>query len=225
MLIQAAGNESLSLSYPDLEGDPVGIFYSRLLNRLEPKQMTNLILAINLKPTNEIMSSSNTPGSSISILRNSLSAQGSQVYWLDEAGDEYLPIQDGGTSSAAPEITGAAALIRSYKPHFSPILVKACLLHSGVREFMIYGDDGKPREWIYENKPKEELNVLQRLYSFEKYGMGILNVKSAYVFSDILEAHLTDLKEKNIETPLTFEIYESLRGKLAERFNSNLNTL
>ncbi len=225
VLIKSAGNEGLSLSVPDLKGDPAGILFSKLLNKLDSKQMTNLILAINLKPTNEVMLSSNTPGSLINIFRNSLSTQGSGVYWLDEAGDEYLPIQDGGTSSAAPEITGAAALVRSYKPHFSPILIKACLLHSGVREFMIYGDDGKPRQWIYESKPKEGLNMPQIQYSFEKYGMGILNVKSACIFSGILDTYLADLKEKNIETPLSFEIYESLRGKLTEKLNSNLNTL
>lgn len=214
VLIQAAGNEGLSLSSPDPSGEPSGIVYSKLLNRLEPEQLSNLILALNLNPDNTLASSSNTPGYSSKIFQNSLCAQGSRTFWLDEMGHDYIPVIDGGTSSAAPIITGAAAVLKSYKPHFSPIQIKNCFLHSALREFMLYNDHNKTNTHVYECVPKPDTEVRQIPFSFSDYGMGILNLKSAFIYADILDTYLAERIAQKNEAPLTFEEYEILRKNL-----------
>lgn len=222
VLIKSAGNEGASLSDSESTEDIAGKVFSILLNRLEPNQLTNLILAVNLNPTNTVSDSSNTPGARDTIYRHTLSAQGSETFWLDEAGQHYRPIQNGGTSSAAPVVTGAAILLQSYKRAFSPVLIKACLLHSAQREFPIYGEDGVVNRGVYETAPSatwKQKELPQEQYSFSKYGMGILNVKSAFAYADLLEPYLT-LRDGG--TPVTFEEFESLRKKLPTRSTQNL---
>ncbi len=217
VLIKSAGNEGASLDNPASTEDIAGKVFSRLLNRLKPEETTNLILAVNLDPTNEVAKSSNTPGTSSYIYRMTISAQGSKTFWLDETGHDHRPLQDGGTSSAAPIATGAALLLQSYKPAFSPVLVKACLLHSAQREFPIYGEDGIVTRGVYETTPSlrwTQENLLQEQYSFSKYGMGILNIRAAFQYADLLERHLS-LREGN--TSVTFEELEDLRKRLPVR--------
>lgn len=217
VLIKSAGNERASLSYPESTEDITGKVFAKLLNRLKPEQVTNLILAVNLRPTNMVSDSSNTPGGRDMIYRNTISAQGSETFWLDETGHHYRSIQDGGTSSAAPIVTGAALLLQSYKPAFSPVLVKACLLHSAHREFPIYSEDRIIKSGIYETTRSatwEQENLPQEQYSFSKYGMGILNVKAAFEYADLLEEHLA---RREGTAPMTFEEFESLRERLPVR--------
>lgn len=211
VLIQAAGNEQAVLSDPDSTEDISGKVYAALLNRVEPEKFVNLILAINIKPNNQISDSSNMPGHQVKIQRNALSAQGCGTFWLDETGHRHRPLSDGGTSSAAPIITGAAVLLQSYKPDFSPVLIKECLLHSALREFPVYGDDETLKHVVYESSSQK---LTDEKYSFAKYGMGILNVPRALAYADLLEGHL---KTRTEESPMTFEEFESLRVKLPLR--------
>lgn len=214
VFVKSAGNESASLSNAESTEDIAGKVFSALLNRLEPNQLTNLILAVNLCPTNAVSDSSNTPGFFDKIYRHTISAQGSKTFWLDEIGHHYRPLQDGGTSSAAPIITGAALLVQGYKPDFSPILVKACLLHSAWREFPIYGEDGNIKRGIYETMPSAtwaKEGLPQEQFAFSNYGMGILNVKTAFEYADLLETYLG---LRGNDAPVTFEEFENLRERL-----------
>lgn len=211
--MQAAGNEACSLSNPAPQTNPEGLVYSKLLARLAPEKFSNLILSLNLKPNNTLSKSSNTPGSHKILYQNSLAAQGSQTFWLDETG-EYLPVKKGGTSSAAPVITGACAVLQSYKPHFSPVLIKNCLLHSALRDFMIYDKQGYVVSLIYDTSPTAT-SLLQKPYDFQTYGMGILNLKAAVAYADLLDAHLQTAPSSSSQEPsLSFEAYESLRPLL-----------
>ncbi len=134
---------------------------------------------------------------------------------MDETGNRHRPLTDGGTSSAAPIITGAALLLQSYKPDFSPVLIRASLLHSALREFPVYGDDESVQRYVCETctsrKGREDHTTL---FSFVKYGMGILNVPRVLAYADLLEGHL---KTRTEESPMTFEEFESLRLKLPLR--------
>lgn len=213
VLVKSAGNEGLSLSNPDLEGDPSGIFFSKLLKRLKPEEMNNVILAVNLTQGNAVSDTSNTLGYDQMIFQNALSTQGSSTYWLDETGNEYFPLKDGGTSSAAPIITGAGALLKSYKPNLSPIEIKKCLLHSAIRDFEVQDEKGNVMKWIYESEPmNDKINPVQ--FNFAEYGMGILNMRSAFKYADILDVHLSDQQSQKVEAPMTFEEYEGLRNGL-----------
>ena len=209
VLVQAAGNESLDLSNP-VEGDQQrGIFFSRLLNRLAPEQLSNLILAVNLKPTFDVSDSSNTPGSAPNIYKNTLSAQGSMTHWLEETGQAYIPVKDGGTSSAAPIITAAGVLLKSYKPHFTPRMIKDCLLHSALREFTITSEKGDV--YVYESEPKAEGMRDQKYFSHETYGMGILDIKRAMQFANRLERFITKKYGDFVPQALSYDEYETLR--------------
>lgn len=217
VIVKSAGNESTSLSNPNLKGDLVGIVFSKLLNRLTAEQQSNLILAVNLTPRNLVAESSNTPGYKETLYRHFICAQGSDTFWLDETGNNHLPMKDGGTSSSAPVITGAALLLQSYKPRFSAVLIKACLLHSALREFMMHDEEYKPVSWVYESKPNsqfQEDNFSQRQFAFSTYGMGILNIQSAFQYADVLEAYLNTREKQMPETLPTFEEFENLRQKL-----------
>ena len=208
VLVQAAGNDSLNLSDPVAGDQPRGIFYSKLLKRLTPEQLSNLILAVNLKPTLDVSDSSNTPGLTPNIYRNTLSAQGSMTHWLEETGQHYIPIKDGGTSSAAPIITAAGVLLKSYKPHFTARMIKDCLLHSARREFTVTSEKGDV--YVYENEPKAEI-VNQRRFSHETYGMGVLDVKRAMQFANRLERFITKKYGDFVSQALSYDEYETLR--------------
>ena len=219
VIVQAAGNESVDLSDPVPGDQPRGIFFSKLAKRLTPDQWGNFILAVNLKPTLGVSDSSNTPGSKPNIYRNTLSAQGSMTHWLDETGQDYIPVKDGGTSSAAPIITAAGVLLKSYKPHFTAKMVKDCLLHSARREFTVKSKTGDV--YVYEHAPKKEIEgqddvMRQKHFSHDTYGMGILDVERAMKFADRLERLITE--EYGRFEPhvfLSYDDYEVLRSEMS----------
>ncbi len=211
VLVKSAGNESLNLSDPVAGDQPRGIFFSKLLKRLTPEQLSNLILAVNLKPTLDVSDSSNTPGFTPNIYRNTLSAQGSMTHWLEETGRDYIPIKDGGTSSAAPIITAAGVLLKSYKPHFTAQMIKDCLLHSARREFTITSEKGDI--YVYEHEPKAEGVKNQKHFNHETYGMGILDIKRAMMFANRLERFITKKYGDFMPITLSYDEYEALRFK------------
>jgi len=87
---------------------------------------------------------------------------------------EYKILQ--GTSMAAPEVTGVAALVRSYYPQLSASQVKHILMNSGTKvdlEVIIPGGDGK-------KVPFGELSVSGRIlnaYNALKMADGMVNGK------------------------------------------------
>jgi len=190
LLIQAAGNEGISLSHAfSSSGDPSGIFYATILQSLPEEKLSNVILALNIRSEGILDPSSNTPGYQTKIGRNSLCAQGTNTLWIDETGAAYRRVAGGGTSSAAPLITGAAALLKNYKPDFTPVQIKKCLLHSARRAF----------------------DVPEALYSMETHGMGVLHIPGALSYADALESHLA---RRGASAAMTFEEYEDLRSSL-----------
>ncbi|MCA0370131.1 MAG: S8 family serine peptidase [Proteobacteria bacterium] len=211
VLIQAAGNQMCDLSHPAPNADPIGIVCVRLLEKLSPADFENLILAVNVNAHGRVADSSNIPGRNEHFWRNTLGAQGCATYWVDETGNSYRPLKDGGTSSAAPLITAAAALVQSYKPDFSPVMVKKCLLHSAVRDFLAPAHKGEREEWVYETHQNPAFEA-QRRFDSRYYGMGILNVTKALRFADRLEETL------NSRAPgapaMTFESFEALRERV-----------
>lgn len=210
VLIQAAGNDTCDLSNPAPNAAPAGIMSARLLEKLSPADFENLILAVNVNAHGRVADSSNIPGRNEHFWRNTLGAQGCATYWVDETGHAYRPLKDGGTSSAAPLITAAAALVQSYKPDFSPVMVKKCLLHSAVRDFLAPAHKGEREEWVYETHPNPAFEA-QRRFDSRYYGMGVLNVTRALIFADRLEE---TLKSRAPGAPaMTFEAFEALRER------------
>ncbi len=120
LIVNAAGNESIDLDggdtvYPNDQLDNVTEFANNVIT----------IGALNYKYGGKLVASfSNYGKSNVDIF-----APGVKI-WSTIPGSEYEFLQ--GTSMAAPNVAGVAAMLRSYYPQFSAAQIKDIIMQTGV---------------------------------------------------------------------------------------------
>ena len=201
---------------------------------MEDEFLDQSILVMNINRENELARSSNRPDHTVkesiqTILRNignddeqlvdqrlqkiqaaSLCALGTNV-WSAGANDSYRLAS--GTSMAAPQVAGVAALIEGMHPDFSVKEMRGCLLNSASREFVI----GTGEDALYVvDKPQEQIDALnkknsvsQKYIAFDpgQYGKGILCGETALKYAEFKSANrsasIEELVLKLMEWKLT----------------------
>ena len=120
LIVNAAGNEGVDLDngdtvYPNDQLDNVTEFADNVIS----------VGALNDIYGGKLVASfSNYGKSNVDVF-----APGVQI-WSTVPGNEYRFLQ--GTSMAAPEVAGVAAMLRSYYPQFSAAQIKQIIMQTGV---------------------------------------------------------------------------------------------
>ncbi|MCC4212216.1 S8 family peptidase [Leeuwenhoekiella parthenopeia] len=120
LIVNAAGNESI-----DLDGGDTVYPNDQLDNVTEFADNVITVGALNYKYSGKLVASfSNYGKSNVDVF-----APGVQI-WSTVPGNEYEFLQ--GTSMAAPNVAGVAAMLRSYYPQFSAAQIKQIIMQSGI---------------------------------------------------------------------------------------------
>ncbi|QBA65353.1 S8 family peptidase [Muriicola soli] len=160
LIVHAAGNDGLDMDKPTNEG------YPNDHKNSESEYADNLITvgAINDTYGSEMVASFSNYGSN----NVDVFAPGGSVY-STIPGSEYK--FEGGTSMAAPAVSGVAALIRSYYPRLSAAEVKKILMDSGLStklEVVVAGDPGKARAFDKMSRSGKIVNAYNALIMAQK---------------------------------------------------------
>jgi len=213
LVIKASGNDGSPLDLPRL--DPSRYADQNFLTDLPADQKGRMILTGNLEAGNVPAPSSNWPGNNPSLQDHFLWTLGSDVLSLtgiDRVGEMT------GTSMSAPVVTGAAALVQSLCPTFTPEQVKECLLESADRDFWVH----KPGLSIHIVRPDRPVTMgfktreggpIEVNCPFDKnvWGKGVLNVRRAleyaylrreYNLSSDAIREILDFKEQQAATKI-----------------------
>ncbi|NNK11114.1 MAG: S8 family serine peptidase [Flavobacteriaceae bacterium] len=160
LIVHAAGNDGLDLDKPTNEG------YPNDHKNSDSEYADNLITvgAINDTYGSEMVASFSNYGSN----NVDVFAPGGSVY-STMPGSEYE--FQGGTSMAAPAVSGVAALIRSYYPNLSAAEVKNILMDSGLStklEVVVAGDPGKAKAFDELSRSGKIVNAFNALIMAQK---------------------------------------------------------
>jgi hypothetical protein len=157
LIVQAAGNDGQSLqkskkfsmiatqlSSHRFDAETKDLFLEgmdKFLNFEEMKEndLSNLILVSSIDPlTNQLAPTSNCPGESLMLQQMTVCAAGEKTVVLNNDGNYMRMDANGGTSYAAPIVSGVAALIQQAFPYFNAYQLKRCILESADRTFEGY---------------------------------------------------------------------------------------
>jgi hypothetical protein len=189
LLVQAAGNEFISLSAPAMESGS-DVLYSGIKTLSEdPYIHKHLIIAsaIGQRFTDTMWSA--YPGENKNLQDITLYTLGEDLDLLGAPGDLI-----DGTSYSAPIISGAILLLKQKYPTLTMIQIKESLLESADRTFAVEDKDHLKRvTFVYESdaeKPnltpfKDKKNRARRRFNPELYGKGILNLRSAFLYAKL----------------------------------------
>jgi hypothetical protein len=141
-----------------------------------------MIISSSVDYSFEISSFSNKPGPDGRFQERLLCTLGNNIFTLGQV--------ESGTSLSAPAISGVAALILGAYPNFSMEEVASVLLESAERNFFIpRTESGHKGIFIYENIPPpiDKANIFFKRFDPAIYGRGILSVRRAFIYGDILK--------------------------------------
>jgi hypothetical protein len=189
LLIVSAGNSNTDIFQSPNWG---------IISLVEAGVENNFIIAGSIDSSNQLSSFSNTPGQgsdkssedecliNLTLQKRFLCALGTDVIAKSSGTD----VMKSGTSFSAPTISGVAALIFGAHPIFSMEEVASILLGSAERDFFIpsptSGDKGV---FVYEDRPPTIKRTGMSYVQFDPaiYGRGILSVRRAFIYAEILE--------------------------------------
>jgi len=153
-------------------------------------------------------SKSNVPGPDPVLQSNWISALGNAWFFREKEGGKIDPGADfshrdfdteAGTSFAAPTVTGAVTLLveyahKKYQHSLTAKEIKEILLQSARRTFQQPTTSGEMPRWHLdpedvENKGREDF-FGARKFDPARYGMGLLDIKNALVYTDLKCTHL-----------------------------------
>ena len=171
LVIKAAGNHKQDLStYPETQGTAHDL-------------LEVIIFAGSLKQGNLPTAYSATPGNDPAIQNRFLWVVGDDLLAAAGARGEKAYNYKGGTSFAAPIISGAAALLKQAFPDFNMKDIAECLLESADQDF--FAIDESQILHVGGIEGEAETQVTKKTFDPAQWGKGVLNVVNAYRYGKI----------------------------------------
>ncbi len=234
LLIYASGNDSCFLNQLCNTVDKEG------LNKVSPDLLEQgYILVGALDYGNMIGTFSNKPGNDPHTQNNFIWTLGEDV--LAKVGRSNL--RKGGTSMAAPVVTGVAALIAGKYDKLTKEQIKISILKSARKEFIIENTEAKimvhvsknPDASILMNDKNGYLHVYQPYHAYI-WGQGILDVEGALKYGGFLSQgeqnidqkwgeYLKEKKEKEASAATKIQsLYRGFKGRKPKLQDSSLTS-
>lgn len=175
----------------------------------------NVIMCVAVDVRNVIRQDAITPDKG-GVMETTVAVMGSDVEVVLPNHETYMM---GGSSPAAPVVTGLAAIIISAHPTFTVPQVMECILQSTRRTFF-QPDDSGGGTWVCatadEARRRAAVGVKTVVFDPNTYGRGILDAERAILYANLLSAGQTNRFEHEASEKET-KAKHVIRGAMVRR--------